>query len=148
MIFLKFCLVACRLFERNAELLTLFEKFRELKTPAEQAESLELAEHATVVMNSIDEGIMSMDNVDFFFDLLHQIGGSHLRIPGFKKEYFWVRSTKIHSIKYSYINWLIAWINTLLKSEHENKNKLRNLVVHQKFSIKSFSLFSCFYNAI
>ncbi|KAK4318389.1 hypothetical protein Pmani_010606 [Petrolisthes manimaculis] len=40
-------------------------------------------------MNSIDEGIKAMDNVDCFFDLLHQIGASHRKIPGFKKEYFW-----------------------------------------------------------
>ena len=72
-------------------MLTLFDKFKELKTRDAQAESLELAEHATIVMNSIDEGIKAMDNVDFFFDLLHQIGGTHHRIPGFKKEYFWVR---------------------------------------------------------
>ncbi|XP_069173274.1 neuroglobin-like [Procambarus clarkii] len=77
------------LFETNAELIGLFTKFNKLRTRDEQAESLELAEHATVVMNSIDEGIKAMDNVDFFFDLLYQIGASHHKIPGFKKEYFW-----------------------------------------------------------
>ncbi|XP_069190457.1 neuroglobin [Procambarus clarkii] len=78
-----------KLFETNAELIGLFTKFNKLRTRDEQAESLELAEHATVVMNSIDEGIKAMDNVDFFFDLLYQIGASHHKIPGFKKEYFW-----------------------------------------------------------
>ncbi|XP_071528381.1 neuroglobin-like [Panulirus ornatus] len=78
-----------KLFENHSELIGLFTKFKQLHTRDEQAESLELAEHATIVMNSIDEGIKAMDNVDFFFDLLHQIGASHRRIPGFKKEYFW-----------------------------------------------------------
>ncbi|XP_045103583.1 neuroglobin-like isoform X2 [Portunus trituberculatus] len=78
-----------KLFENHSELITLFTKFRQLRTRDEQAESLELAEHATMVMNSIDEGIKAMDNVDFFFGLLHQIGASHRKIPGFKKEYFW-----------------------------------------------------------
>ncbi|XP_069973809.1 neuroglobin-like isoform X1 [Penaeus vannamei] len=78
-----------QLFESNSELIGLFTKFNQLRTRDEQAESLELAEHATIVMNSIDEGIKAMDNVDFFFDLLHQIGASHRKIPGFKKEYFW-----------------------------------------------------------
>ncbi|KAK8387148.1 hypothetical protein O3P69_018068 [Scylla paramamosain] len=78
-----------QLFENHSELITLFTKFRQLRTRDEQAESLELAEHATMVMNSIDEGIKAMDNVDFFFGLLHQIGASHRKIPGFKKEYFW-----------------------------------------------------------
>ncbi|XP_042213675.1 cytoglobin-1-like [Homarus americanus] len=78
-----------QLFENNSELLALFTKFKQLRTRDEQAESLELAEHATIVMNSLDEGIKAMDNVDFFFDLLHQIGASHRKIPGFQKEYFW-----------------------------------------------------------
>ncbi|KAK8402052.1 hypothetical protein O3P69_001263 [Scylla paramamosain] len=78
-----------KLFENHSELITLFTKFRQLRRRDEQAESLELAEHATMVMNSIDEGIKAMDNVDFFFGLLHQIGASHRKIPGFKKEYFW-----------------------------------------------------------
>ncbi|XP_066952674.1 neuroglobin-like isoform X1 [Macrobrachium rosenbergii] len=77
------------LFENNSELLGFFNKFKQYRTRDEQAESLELAEHATIVMNSIDEGIKAMDNVDFFFDLLHQIGASHRKIPGFQKEYFW-----------------------------------------------------------
>lgn len=85
------CFSLYRLFENHSELLALFTKFTSLRTRDEQAESLELAEHATIVMNSIDEGIKAMDNVDFFFDLLHQIGASHRKIPGFKKEYFWVR---------------------------------------------------------
>ncbi|XP_076042249.1 uncharacterized protein LOC143026130 [Oratosquilla oratoria] len=86
---LRFFLFLCRLFEEHSELLSLFDKFRELRTRDEQAESLELAEHATIVMNSIDEGIKAMENVDFFFDLLYQIGESHHKIPGFKKDYFW-----------------------------------------------------------
>lgn len=82
-----------RLFEDNIDLLALFDKFKTLKTRDEQAQSLELAEHAGVVMNSIDEGIRAMDNADFFFELLHQIGSIHRKVPGFKKEYFWVRKS-------------------------------------------------------
>lgn len=79
-----------RLFEEHAELLNLFEKFKELKTKEEQANSLELAEHASTVMNTLDEGIKGLDNLDAFFEYLHQVGASHRRIPGFKVEYFWV----------------------------------------------------------
>lgn len=81
-----------RLFEDHAELLHLFEKFRELRTKEEQANSLELAEHASTVMNTLDEGIKGLDNLDAFFEYLHQVGASHRRIPGFKVEYFWVRN--------------------------------------------------------
>lgn len=95
-----------RLFEDHGELLLLFNKFRELKTKEQQASSEELAEHANKVMETLDEGIRSLDELDNFFDYLHQVGASHTRIPDFKSEYFWVSIAlafprKIHTtIKY------------------------------------------------
>lgn len=68
----------------------LFNKFRECKTKEEQSTSEELAEHANKVMETLDEGIRGLDDLDSFFDYLHQVGASHTRIPGFKAEYFWV----------------------------------------------------------
>jgi len=50
-------LTHCRLFEEHAELLNLFEKFQELKTRQQQEESMELAEHATMVMSTLDQVI-------------------------------------------------------------------------------------------
>lgn len=41
-------------------------------------------------MESLDEGIRSLDDVDGFLAFVHQIGTSHTKIPGFKAEYFWV----------------------------------------------------------
>lgn len=84
------CLYHSRLFEENAELLVLFDKFQELKTKEQQVTSEELAEHATKVMESLDEGIRSLDDVDAFLNFVHQIGVTHRKIPGFKAEYFWV----------------------------------------------------------
>lgn len=78
-----------RLFKDNTELLNLFEKFQELKSQESQRESMELAEHANVVMSTLDESISSLDNVDYFIDYLKQVGKMHRRVPGFKKEYFW-----------------------------------------------------------
>lgn len=74
----------------------MFDKFRELRTREEQAASMELAEHANTVMTTLDEGIKGLDNLDAFFEFLHQVGASHRRIPGFKVEYFWVNITKIN----------------------------------------------------
>lgn len=51
---------------------------------------MELAEHATKVMNTLDEGIKQLDNLDSFFQYLTNVGASHRKIPGFKSEYFWV----------------------------------------------------------
>ena len=83
----------CRLFEEHSELLNLFTKFHMLKTRDEQAESAELAEHASSVMTSIDEGIRSLDNMDEFHMYVCQIGQKHCKIPGFQKEYFWVSTS-------------------------------------------------------
>lgn len=79
-----------RLFEEHQDLLDLFSKFKELKTKEAQANSMELAEHATKVMNTLDEGIKQLDNIDSFFQYLTNVGASHRKIPGFKPEYFWV----------------------------------------------------------
>uniref|UniRef100_A0A1B6ELW5 Globin domain-containing protein n=2 Tax=Cicadellinae TaxID=33370 RepID=A0A1B6ELW5_9HEMI len=78
-----------KLFEEHEELLDLFTRFRELKTRDAQANSMELQEHATKVMSTLDEGIKELDDLDSFFEYLHQIGASHRKIPGFKPEYFW-----------------------------------------------------------
>lgn len=83
----------CRLFEEHAELINLFEKFKELKTKEEQSTSEELAEHANKVMNTLDEGIRSLDELDVFFQYLHEVGASHRRIPGFTSDHFWVSRT-------------------------------------------------------
>lgn len=85
-----FVSVSNRLFKEHSELLNLFNKFRELKTKEQQASSEELAEHANKVMETLDEGIRGIEELDAFFQFLHQIGGSHTRIPGFKAKYFWV----------------------------------------------------------
>ncbi|CAD7088506.1 unnamed protein product [Hermetia illucens] len=78
-----------RLFEEHSDLLQLFSKFYDLKTKEQQATSEDLAEHANKVMETLDEGIRGLDDLDTFFEYLHQIGASHRKIPGFKKEYFW-----------------------------------------------------------
>ncbi|XP_073982063.1 neuroglobin-like isoform X1 [Rhodnius prolixus] len=78
-----------KLFEEHEELLGLFAKLKELRTKEEQAESVELQEHATKVMSTLDEGIKELDDLDTFFSFLTQIGQSHRKIPGFKPDYFW-----------------------------------------------------------
>uniref|UniRef100_A0ABD2WCX2 Globin domain-containing protein n=1 Tax=Trichogramma kaykai TaxID=54128 RepID=A0ABD2WCX2_9HYME len=80
-----------RLFEENEELLKMFDKLKHLKTREEQFDSPELAEHAQKVMNTLDEGIQGLDDLDVFLDFLHQIGASHSKIPGFQSDFFWTR---------------------------------------------------------
>ncbi|GFT74740.1 neuroglobin [Nephila pilipes] len=78
-----------KLFEENNELLALFEKFKHLETREAQEESEELKEHAVSVMNSLDEAINSLENVDQCIDYLHSVGKRHRKINGFKSELFW-----------------------------------------------------------
>ncbi|PRD28472.1 UNVERIFIED_CONTAM: hypothetical protein NCL1_32282 [Trichonephila clavipes] len=40
-------------------------------------------------MNSLDEAINSLENVDQCIDYLHSVGKRHRKINGFKSEYFW-----------------------------------------------------------
>jgi len=82
-------LMFIKLFEEHIELLELFSKFRNLKTREAQSESEELQEHAAKVMNTLDEAIKALENIDFFFEYLHQVGRTHHKLPGFHKEYFW-----------------------------------------------------------
>jgi len=89
-----------KLFEEHEELLNMFTKFQKLKTRDEQASSEELAEHAVSVMNSLDEGIRSIDNMDNFHLFLTQIGQSHCKIEGFNKELFWkIRNPFLEAVK-------------------------------------------------
>lgn len=61
-----------------------------MKTREEQATSEELAQHATKVMETLDEGIRSLDELDVFFQYLHEVGATHSQFPGFTADFFWV----------------------------------------------------------
>ncbi|KAL4714208.1 hypothetical protein ACJJTC_002845 [Scirpophaga incertulas] len=78
-----------RLFEENEELIRLFEKFSELRTKEEQATSVELAEHATKVMRTLDESIKNLKDIDSFYAYIRHVGATHHQVPGFKADNFW-----------------------------------------------------------
>lgn len=118
--------IVSRLFEDHGELLLLFNKFRELKTKEQQASSEELAEHANKVMETLDEGIRSLDELDTFFDYLHQVGSSHTRIPEFKSEYFWVSFASI-----------VNWNQNHCKLEIAKKKNNRKFSVGRKLTLQS-----------
>ncbi|KAH9417465.1 neuroglobin-like [Dermatophagoides pteronyssinus] len=81
-------LMFVKLFEETPDILNLFTKFQELKTKDSQLKSMELAEHATKVMANLDEMINGLDDMDYFFHHLHNLGKFHRKIPGFQKENF------------------------------------------------------------
>jgi hypothetical protein len=77
------------LFEQNQDLFYLFDRFQHLKGK-ELHESMELREHAATVMATLDTSINSLSDYDNFVSYLHSIGQLHRKVPGFKREYFWV----------------------------------------------------------
>lgn len=77
------------LFEQNQDLFYLFDRFQHLKG-RELHESMELREHAATVMATLDSSINSLSDYDNFVTYLHSIGQLHRKVPGFKREYFWV----------------------------------------------------------
>ncbi|GAB6026837.1 hypothetical protein CHUAL_013442 [Chamberlinius hualienensis] len=77
------------LFNDHSELMDLFTKFQNLRTKEDQYQSMELQQHASLVMQTLDESIQALENADYFFDYVQQVGRIHYKVPGFKKEYFW-----------------------------------------------------------
>ena len=51
---------------------------------------MELREHAATVMSTLDQSISSLSDYNAFVDYLHSIGKLHRKVPGFKREHFWV----------------------------------------------------------
>ncbi|XP_054714123.1 neuroglobin-like [Uloborus diversus] len=78
-----------RLFEENEDILHLFQKFQYKRFHELHRDSMELAQHASIVMNTLDESIKKLGNVDYFMDYLHAVGKLHTKIPGFQRDYFW-----------------------------------------------------------
>ncbi|KPJ17275.1 Neuroglobin [Papilio machaon] len=77
-----------KLFQENEELLHLFEDFRHLQTVEAQVSSTELAEHATKVMHTLDEGIKGLGDMDSFFAYVQHVGSTHTQVPGFVADNF------------------------------------------------------------
>ena len=92
----------------------MFSKFKELKTKEEQATSEELAQHATKVMETMDESIRSLDEIDVFFQFLHETGAIHTRIPGFTSDLFWVSFLFLRLFSTKMENLLIIFQENLL----------------------------------
>jgi hypothetical protein len=84
------------MFQETPEILAVFVKFQDLKTGEDQRQSEELQKHATLVMTALDTAISSIDDADEFISFLETTGRFHRKIPGFKKDFFWV-SISLHA---------------------------------------------------
>ena len=78
------------MFRANGESQRIFKKFKDLKNDDELRVSETLEQHATAVMNVIDDTITNIENVDYVFELLHSAGRRHSTYEGFTAPFFWV----------------------------------------------------------
>lgn len=78
-----------RMFRTTTDTKAIFKKFRDLKNDDELRVSEQLEQHATRVMNVIDETIMNIENVDYILELLNSTGRKHSTYEGFTAPFFW-----------------------------------------------------------
>jgi hypothetical protein len=74
-----------RMFRANTDSKCIFKKFKELTSDDELRVSDTLEQHATGVMNVIDDTIMNIENVDYVFELLNATGRKHSTYEGFSQ---------------------------------------------------------------
>ncbi|CAG0885046.1 unnamed protein product [Darwinula stevensoni] len=65
-----------------------FEKFQGLEAQDEPTERMKLSDHARNAIATLDNGIKSLEDLDLFFQYLHAVGETHIRVPEFEKENF------------------------------------------------------------
>jgi hypothetical protein len=70
------------MFRANTDSKCIFKKFKELTSDDELRVSDTLEQHATGVMNVIDDTIMNIENVDYVFELLNATGRKHSTYEG------------------------------------------------------------------
>lgn len=78
-----------RMFRTNTDSKCIFKKFKELTSDDDLRVSETLEQHATGVMNVIDDTIMNIENVDYVFELLNSTGRKHSTYEGFSQPFFW-----------------------------------------------------------
>ena len=78
------------MFERRAEVRSMFEQFRTVDNVADLYSDRALENHALLVMNALDEAITNMDDEEYLIELLIPIGKSHRRFENFSASLFWV----------------------------------------------------------
>ncbi len=81
------------MFETNEDLKKLFSSFKGLTTPAEMRSSLALENHALLVICTLDEAIVNLDDMDYVLDMLTKVGASHrAKLSDFDPDNFKVRT--------------------------------------------------------
>lgn len=69
-------------------------------TIAEMRESKGLAKHVLMVMNTLDDTIHNLNDMQYVIDLLYDIGKQHRTFSDFRREFFLVSSRQLFSHAY------------------------------------------------
>ncbi|CAC5361088.1 neuroglobin-1-like [Mytilus californianus] len=77
-----------RIFETHADLKKFFFMVENCSTIAEMRESKGLAKHVLMVMNTLDDTIYNLNDMQYVIDLLYDIGKQHRKFSDFRREFF------------------------------------------------------------
>ncbi|CAG2251273.1 NGB [Mytilus edulis] len=77
-----------RIFETHADLKKFFFMVENCTTIAEMRESKGLAKHVLMVMNTLDDTIYNLNDMQYVIDLLYDIGKQHRTFSDFRREFF------------------------------------------------------------
>jgi hypothetical protein len=74
----------------------MFAKFKDVETSAELRSSKVLEGHAMKVICTIDDAIVSFDDIDYVIKMLQTVAHSHsVRFPHFNQQFFWVITARL-----------------------------------------------------
>ncbi|CAG5135834.1 unnamed protein product [Candidula unifasciata] len=89
-----------RLFHVDETLQTMFHKFKDIRNDEELRSNEALEYHATLVMTTLDDAIVHIDNFEYVQQLLHRVGASHVKFQGFRPETFYkMREPFLEAVK-------------------------------------------------
>ncbi|XP_063425721.1 neuroglobin-like isoform X1 [Mytilus trossulus] len=77
-----------RIFETHADLKKFFFMVENCTTISEMRESKGLAKHVLMVMNTLDDTIYNLNDMQYVIDLLYDIGKQHRTFSDFRREFF------------------------------------------------------------
>lgn len=88
-------------------------------------ESMELREHAATVMSTLDQSINLLSDYDNFVAYLHSIGKMHRKVPGFKREHFWVSFWPVYL---AVVCLFVSFLSELISDAKIYANRINNLM--------------------
>ena len=82
-----------RLFENEESVKNMFKALENVTLVSDMRTSAVLKDHALIVMCTLDEAIMNLDDLDYVQELLYKVGKSHRSLENYRSSVFFVSSS-------------------------------------------------------